>query len=111
MQSEPLDDLETLMDTLHAALRAGQIEQIADLVTQIEEKLAEVSPADRHLLRRLQAKANSNGQLLEAAGRGIRAAQRRIAEIAAVRSGLATYDRAGQRQEAALATSKLSRRF
>lgn len=110
MLDDSLHPLEGLMDDLHEALRHGQLSLIESLLARIETEVGKAEGQDHHALRRLHAKAVRNGRLLEATGRGIRAARNRLAEIDAVRNGLTTYDRSGLRMDR-LSQGNLSRRY
>jgi hypothetical protein len=71
----------------------------------MEQGLTKASlPRDAAALDQLQRKASENAALLLAAQRGLRAAQRRIAEIRGVASGLTTYTATGHRQYSAQRT-------
>lgn len=112
MTSDADAGIEELLDRVHAALLAGDLTALAGQLAQLEgfspEALREVGAAG---LARLRAKADRNARCLEAAGRGLRAAQRRLAEIRAAGQGLQTYDGAGQRRTFAAAGQQIARRL
>lgn len=100
--------LEDILDQTHAALLAGDLAALFGL----DERLSAVAEALPGLglatARRLQRKAERNAQLLQAAGRGLRAARARMAEIA-TGPGLSTYDARGRKAELEGSTLALGR--
>ena len=98
----PLDDL---LDQARAALLSGDIAALSGLDDQIAAAADRLPALGIDAARRLQRKAERNARLLQAAGRGLRAARDRMAEIASGPS-LATYDAQGRK--AALAGPALS---
>jgi hypothetical protein len=94
--------LETLLDAAADALLAGDLAAVSRLTPEIES--ATVHSADRASAERLQAKAQRNARLLQAATRGVKAARLRVAEITRGPT-LTTYDARGQK--ALIATSGL----
>lgn len=112
MTAEAAAEVERLLDRVHAALMAGDLASLAAHVAALEalptERLAGLGAAP---LGRLRAKADRNARCLEAAGRGLRAAQRRLAEIRAAGQGLQTYDVQGQRRTLAGTGQQIARRF
>jgi hypothetical protein len=92
-----LDRLETLVLETAAAVRIGNLAIMGDLAHRTEAILAELEgDADVTRLEALRRLAERNALGLEAAGRGVRAARRRLAEISAVHKGLQTYDKIGK---------------
>lgn len=89
--------LEDLLDQAAQALLAGNLDDLAALTPQIES--ADL-PQDRVTAARLQAKAQRNARLLEAATRGVKAARLRVAEITRGHT-LTTYDARGQKAQIA----------
>ena len=98
MAREP-GPLETLLDAVHAALRAGDFAGLPALTVAVEALETGVLPRDPAILRALQRKLQRNEACLQASARGLRAARRRMTEIAAARAGLQTYGMGGQRQQ------------
>ncbi len=108
-QTDP--DLDLLLDAVHAAIMRCDFPAMEELVPQTESLLATFNAQDDPIfLRRMQTKANRNAACLLAAARGIRAARRRLEEIAAVSHGLVAYDVNGNRAESR-GTNSLSRRY
>jgi hypothetical protein len=89
--------LEALLDQAAKALLAGDFAVLSDLAPRIESASP---PHDRSLLVRLQAKAERNARLLDAALRGVKAARLRAAEIARGPT-LTTYDARGRKAQIA----------
>jgi hypothetical protein len=88
--------LEDLLDQAFAALLAGDIAALSGLDTRIAAAADSLPALDQGAARRLRQKAQRNERLLQAAGRGLRAARERMAEILAG-PGLATYDAQGRK--------------
>lgn len=89
--------LEDLLDEVAESLLAGDLSALAGLTPRIESATV---PQDRATAERLQAKAQRNARLLEAATRGVKAARLRVAEITRGPM-LTTYDARGQKAEIA----------
>lgn len=94
---QPETRLEGLLDQTHTALLAGDIAALTGMAALLETLAATLPRLDRMTADRLQGKAHRNGQLLQAAARGLRAAKLRLAEITAGPT-LTTYDARGQRE-------------
>lgn len=109
MKAEPCD-LERLLDDMRAAILAGDLAALAPLGEAAEQMLRDPPHPTGQEAARLRAKAEQNMACLEAAGRGVRAAQRRIAEVRAAASGrLATYDAQGHKAESPAAATLVQR--
>jgi hypothetical protein len=112
MTHDPVAEAERLLDRVFAALMAGDLASLPEHVAALEawspDGLAGLGVGH---LGRLRAKAERNASCLEAAGRGLRAAQRRLAEIRTAGQGLQTYDGQGQRRTLAGAGQQIARRF
>ncbi len=92
--AETLETLEDLLDAVHRALLAGDLAALPPLAERIETAMVALpAGADAH---GLQTRARRNALLLEAAGRGLRAARRRLEELRGA-ARLSTYDHAGRR--------------
>lgn len=83
-----------MMTDLKAALHAGDFDAMAELAAQIDAALPEVTTLAKADLAALGRLATENARGLDAARQGVRAARRRLAEIAAADRGV-TYDRNG----------------
>lgn len=93
---QPATRLEGLLDQTHTALLSGDLAGLNGFETALETMAATLPQLDRPTAERLQRKAQRNGQLLQAAARGLRAARLRLAEITAGPT-LTTYDARGRR--------------
>jgi hypothetical protein len=92
--------LEALLDQVYAAVMKADYPALDGIDDQIAAHLTELgAPRDTALLARLQQKAARNAICLQAAGRGIRSAVRRLEEVRRANLGLATYDGKGRRVE------------
>lgn len=92
--------IEALLDQVHAAILTANFPALAKLSPTLEAALAEL-PADlQHgTLERLRQKAVRNATCAQSAGRGVRAAIRRLDEVQQNQSGLVTYDEKGKRSQ------------
>lgn len=102
--------LETLLDAVHTALRAADFAALPALTTAVGALNPDALSRDPGTLRALQRKLQRNNACLQASARGLRAARRRITEIAAARAGLQTYTQAGQRQQIGPSQGTLAQR-
>ncbi len=100
--------LEDLLDQTHGALLAGDLAALAGLDDRLSAAAEALPTLNLATARRLQRKAERNARLLQAAGRGLRAARDRMAEIA-TGPGLATYDAQGRKAALAGPTLALGR--
>ncbi|MDZ4093358.1 MAG: hypothetical protein U1D35_00430 [Paracoccaceae bacterium] len=104
--------LEQALDRVHRAALAGELDNFGKMAAEIEALLAQISGLDDlALARRLHEKAERNAVCLQAASRGVRAARRRVAEIAAARTGLVTYDGKGRRAHMTPTEGQLTQRL
>jgi hypothetical protein len=88
--------LEALLDETAAALIAGDFSTLSRLTPQIES--LSIGALDRKTAEILQAKANRNARLLDAASRGLKSAKQRFAEVTRGPT-LTTYDARGQKAQ------------
>ncbi len=111
-EGSALERLELAMTETSRAIRCGDLTKMAGLAARTEAALAELQPeTDAVRIVALRDLAQRNATGLEAAGRGVRAARRRLAEITAARSGGKTYDNAGNTQKIGTADGALKARF
>jgi hypothetical protein len=97
MSNGALKRLEKLVIETANALRRGELAAIGDLAMQTNAALADMDgETESARIEALRDMAKKNALSLEAAGRGVRAARRRLTEIVAARSGVQTYDNAGK---------------
>lgn len=114
VQEGPAGALADLLAREAALLRAGAFDGLEALATEkaaLVEALAiaDVPPPDA-ATRSLQAAAQRNAILLQAARDGLAAASRRLAELSAAPTGLQVYDGAGRRAKLDGAAPRNSRR-
>ena len=87
-----------LLDLMHQAVFAADYAALSGLEDSLAQEISRpdfaLNEAELQLVRR---KALRNATCLLAAGRGIKAARRRLADIRGASGGLVTYDRAGKR--------------
>lgn len=93
------DRLEAALDTLHKSILAGEFGNLPNILEETERLAVRLPPIiDQSVAARLRSKANRNGLCLQAAAKGLRAAQRRLSEMnTAGGTQLATYTNRGQR--------------
>ncbi len=107
---DELPPLETLLDAVHRALRAGDFAALPALTAVAEAWDTDSLPRDPAALRAMQRKLQRNDACLQASARGLRAARRRMTEIAAARAGLQTYTQSGLRLQVGLSQGTLTQR-
>jgi hypothetical protein len=100
--------LEQLLDRARDALLAGDLAALSGLEVALDAETARLPVLEVATARRLQAKAQRNARLLQAASRGLSAARDRMADIAAG-PGLATYDAKGRKAALSWPTAALGR--
>ncbi|NJS39484.1 MAG: hypothetical protein HC783_11195 [Rhodobacteraceae bacterium] len=103
-------ELETLLDQTRDAVLVGDLATLADLAPQVSALAEELPRLDAAAAGRLIRLAERNAQLLQAATRGLRAAQSRLTEIVEGPT-LTTYDARGQRAAIAQPSALQPRRF
>jgi hypothetical protein len=104
------DTMERLLDQMHTAILTADFGALGPLAQALELALAGLDRPNQALLQRISHKAARNATCLQAAGRGVRAAVRRLAEVRQNAAGLVTYDGAGKRA-AYGGPGQLARRF
>lgn len=90
--------LEVLLDETHAALMASDLPRLALLSSEIDNILNDFPIENIAEMRRLHQKAVDNAALAKAAGRGVRAAIRRLSEVRKNTSQFVTYNGHGKRK-------------
>ncbi|MDH2326548.1 hypothetical protein QCN27_06680 [Cereibacter sp. SYSU M97828] len=104
--------LEQTLDGLIEQLRAGEIEALDGIAQDLETALATLGRNDAAALAKVRARAAEAASLLDAAGKGVRAARWRLAEIRAMGADggrLVTYDGKGRRAEEGAALAMMQR--
>lgn len=100
-----------VLDQMHQAILQADFALLAGLAPALETAVASLGrSADASSLQAIQHKAARNAACLVAAGRGVRSAMRRLAEVQGAGTGLITYDGAGKRASHAT-PGQLARRF
>ncbi len=103
-------NLEILLDQTRDAVLVGDLVTLAELAPRVAALADDLPHLDAAAATRLIRLAERNAQLLQAATRGLRAAQCRLTEIVEGPT-LTTYDARGQRAAIALPSSLLPRRI
>jgi hypothetical protein len=104
------NDLETLLDQTRDAVLVGDLDTLADLAPRVAALADDLPRLDAAAAGRLIRLAERNAQLLQAATRGLRAAQSRLGEIVDGPT-LTTYDARGQKAALALPSKLVPRRI
>jgi hypothetical protein len=104
------EDVSALLDEVEATVRRGDFDALPQLTARMEQAEAGLHRPGRDDLLRIRRLADRNARTLSATRRGIKAAQRRIAEVFSAARGLVTYDRLGHRVEESEAR-EFARRF
>lgn len=102
--------LETLLDQTRDAVLVGDLAALADLAPRVTAIADDLPRLDRETAARLIRLAERNAQLLQAAARGVGAAQGRLDEILNGPT-LTTYDAKGQKAAIALQSLLMPRRI
>ena len=102
--------LGSLLDQTGEALLKGDMESLEALAAETQAALAEGLPTDPDELLRLKELSARTSTLLKAAMRGVKAAQRRAAEVAG-HGRFATYDARGQKDVLGRSPEGEARRF
>lgn len=96
-----LEEFDALLDRERAAVLAGDLDCIGELLEQKQaliDALSATGVDDRPRLNTLQAKVLRNQELLDSSLRGIKAVADRIQAVRKAREGLDTYDKAGRKK-------------
>lgn len=104
------DDLEAALDAAFEALRRGDLASVCATYAVTDSILSGLRVTDAAIGRRLQSKAERNAACLLAAGRGVRAARRRLEEIGPD-AKIETYDARGRRSPLVSGRHDLAERF
>lgn len=113
MTSEATTDkiaaLDALLDAERAALLAGDLEKLAEMLEDKEGLIEAINTAEhRNLdaLQQLDGKVKRNQLLLDGALEGIRSVARRMAALRRIRSSLETYDSTGKKRNIEMASER-----
>ncbi len=99
-RADPMREMVTLLAEEREALLSGALGKLPDLLRRKEALLArlQAGPApDEAALAALRDKAQTNLALLQAAGEGIAAGQKRLAQMRDSMKGWRSYDSTGER--------------
>ncbi|HSF65292.1 MAG TPA: hypothetical protein VLA78_12940 [Paracoccaceae bacterium] len=89
--------LTALLDEQATALRAGRVDALPALADRMAALVAGgLAGTDPATARRLRDRVARNASLAQAAEKGLRAARRRLADVAGAARGGRTYDGQGQ---------------
>lgn len=105
------DALTHALDAVHAALISGNLNDLGPMADRIGQAASHLSALNAAQLRLIHTKAARNALCLQSALKGIRAAQRRLAELRAASTGHVTYDNKGQRANLGGDTGTLRQRI
>lgn len=112
MRGERPEMLAALLDRVHAALMRGDIAEVSALTDAVAAAVpGPGDPLPRAAAERLARLAARNAACLEAAGRGLRAARRRLQEVRTAAQGLRTYDGSGRPRQLGGDAGALARRL
>lgn len=109
--TDPIEELALVLGRIRSAVLAGDFHLLETYEQQVEALRPGLTGADPARLEPLVAQASANQRLLLAASRGVRSAQRRLAELSRAMEGFQTYDPGGQLMPAGAGIMQFSRRF
>jgi hypothetical protein len=99
------------LNAVHSAILSGKIDDLGALTDTISNTVTQLGAAPEPQMRQIRALAARNTLCLQSAMKGIRAAQRRVAELRAATVGHITYDQNGQRTSLGAASGTLRQRI
>ena len=106
------EGLEVALDCLYHCLLSADFGDLAKILGETERLAAQLAPiSDKAMATRLKYKANRNGLCLQAAARGLRAAQRRLGEMNTATTTLSTYTVKGRRAEVGIGAGVMAKRL
>ena len=106
------EQLDAALDLLYQSIMVADFSKLSKILHETEHLSLHMMPvADSNFAKRLRSKAIRNGQCLLAAARGVRAAQRRLVDMASASSQLSTYTRGGQRVDVGSGSVELAKRL
>jgi hypothetical protein len=101
----------TALDAVHTAILSGAISDLGTLAETVEKAASSLDGITLPQLQIIHNKAARNARCLQSAMKGVRAAQRRVAELRAASTGHVTYDNKGQRATLGSVTGTLRQRI
>lgn len=104
--------LEAALDRLYQCILVADFGDLPKILSDTERLTNRLTPInDTAIALRLRHKAHRNGLCLQAAARGLRAAQRRLGEMDTVSTQLSTYTIGGVRADLGCATGSMAKRL
>lgn len=104
--------VEAALDQMYQCVLAANFDNLPKIVMETEQLVGRLdSLTDEAAAVRLRHKAHRNGLCLQAAARGLRAAQRRLGEMSNTNDRFSTYTSGGQRAEVATGPGSLAQRL
>ena len=104
--------LEAALDHLYHCILEADFSELPKILGETERLTGRLAPlADKSIAIRLRHKATRNGLCLQAAARGLRAAQRRLIEMSSTSTQLSTYTSRGQRSEVGIGLGTMAKRL
>lgn len=106
------EGLEAALDDLYHCILDADFNKLPRILEETERFAGRMAPLqDKLLADRLRNKAHRNGVCLLASARGLRAAQRRLADMVSASTQLSTYTSHGRRAEIATNPGAVARRL
>jgi hypothetical protein len=105
------EPLSRALDDVYAAIIAGHLDDLAGMAERITAALTNAGRLTASQLRNLQKQAARNAICLEAAMKGVRAAQRRVTELRTANTGHLTYNQKGERAALGMVLGTLRERI
>lgn len=116
IQVDILTRIESLLQVERHMIKDGNFGALASLAATKDGLMRElleapqVKPLSPEIFARVRAMAERNQQLIQAALKGIRAAQKRLDHIQRASKSLQSYDRLGRHKTIGASTSSIERR-
>lgn len=92
--------LQELLAELRADLRRGHYARLSEALPVLQARLSVSLPMDAPGIEQIKAEARRTSQTARAALRGMRAGQRRVAELMRIDAGFLSYDADGSPETA-----------
>ena len=106
------EGLEAALDRLYQCVLTADFGDLPKILAETERISLRLLPlTDANFGQRLRGKAIRNGHCLRAAAKGVRAAQRRLADISAASGQLSTYTRDGHLTNVDTGTGVVAKRL
>ena len=106
------EELDAVLDEIYDCILNARFADLSQSVVQMDRLLLALpSTFDRVAAEKIRSKSDRNGRCLQAAARGMRAAQRRLGDLSTATTRLATYTVHGQRAEVDIKPVTLAQRL